>query len=259
MKYFLMSVLDKTARDRVSLAQLVHLGAWDGDLSPDEGKKPRLSYLVEDLIEWGKLKPHVVQIWHSSQDTYVFPDPHGVDGWSKASWGNDRFRWFDNKTGRWLETSPVGRGEARPINELPQGAKPHTWKTEEVSFTAQEVARCLRELGDKGAELKSQGLAVWLGQHGESVDGLNAERTEDGSDPLTKQEIETRLGEPVGTSWKSLWERIGKEHPGCRAVEHGRYYLGKVEAACKVMRYEFRQSGLKRGLPNSVFAFAQAR
>jgi hypothetical protein len=40
----------------------------------------------------------------------------------------------------------------------------------EVWFTPEEVARCLRELGDKGSELKSEGLALWLGQHGEELD-----------------------------------------------------------------------------------------
>lgn len=167
MTDFLISVLDKTAPDRVPRARLVNLMAWDGDLSPDDKKLSRVGALVEDLIKWGRLKPHVVQIEHSSQDTYRFPDALGVDGWSKASWGNDRFRWFDNKAGRWKETRPVGRGEARPINELPQGAEPITWKTEEEWFRVQDVARCLRELGDKGAHLRSEGLALWLRQHGE--------------------------------------------------------------------------------------------
>jgi len=46
----------------------------------------------------------------------------------------------------------------------------------EVWFTPEEVARCLRELGDKGSELKSEGLALWLGQHGESVAPLEGGR-----------------------------------------------------------------------------------
>lgn len=169
MKDFLMSVQAKAAPDGASRAQLVNLMAWDGDLSPDEEKMRRLPYLVEDLIKWGKLKPHVVQIEHSSQDTYRFPNALGVDEWSKASWSTDRFCWYDEKTGSWKETRPVGSGEARPINELPQGAEPVTWKTEEEWFKVQDVAQCLRDRGDKGSELQSAGLALWLEQHGQRL------------------------------------------------------------------------------------------
>jgi hypothetical protein len=149
MSVFFASVRNGTAPDKLSRAQLVNLLAWDGVFSPKSEKLSQVRGMVEDLVNVGALKPHVVPVERKSWSHYRYPNP--------------------DKRGEWTNAHTVA-GTRRDGRDLPAGAEPVvTWEHQEW-FRPQDVAQCLQELGDKGADLRSEGLLLWLRQHGKELD-----------------------------------------------------------------------------------------
>lgn len=149
MNDFLVSVRNGTAPDRLSRAQFVHLAASDMTSLPDGEKLSRVGKRVDGLVSLKLLNPHVEQVECKSWSHVRYPNPDG--------------------SGRWVVSCSVA-GSRRDGRDWPAGAEQVVTYRPEAWFTPEEVARCLRELGDKGSELKSQGLALWLKQHGEELD-----------------------------------------------------------------------------------------